>query len=135
VARLLLDAELRCRPLLGASDRIGVTPRMLAMLRHLDEAPTTVSEAARELGVPRATVADLVARLEARGLVGRERDEADRRRVLALPSGAGRAALLAAGRPAGEDMEEILARMGPHEREGLLAGLSALTAAAAQPRG
>lgn len=76
-------------PLTRVCDRMGVTPRMLVLLRVLAQTPRSVSEQARELGVSRPLVADLCARLENAGLVRREPVPTDRRRVRITATAAG----------------------------------------------
>ena len=76
-------------PLTSVCDHLGVTPRMLALMRILADAPMSVGELARALSVSRPLVADLCTRLQAADLAERERDDADRRRVRVVLTAAG----------------------------------------------
>lgn len=102
-----------------------------AVLQHLALAgPLTVGEASRHLDRAQSVVSDIVTQLEAKGLLERERDPGDRRRVLVWLTPAGFAQL-------GRDREVLstellgpaLARLPPPTRTALLAGLRALVAA------
>ena len=119
-------------PLTRISDRSGVTPRMLVLMRALAEGPLSVSEQARRLDVSRPVVADLSARLESQGLARRERDETDRRRVRIALTDLGRRVCHEAPPADPDAIASALARMQPHEREGLLGGLRALEREAAR---
>lgn len=119
-------------PLTRVSDRVGVTPRMLALMRTLASAPLSVSEQARLLDVSRPVVADLSARLESLGLARRERDAADRRRVrIALTERGHRLCEEAPGTPEPSAIAERLALMEPAERDELIRGVRALERVAA----
>ncbi|MEV6031815.1 MarR family transcriptional regulator [Nonomuraea sp. NPDC052116] len=107
----------------------GLTARMHAVLGHLQAAgPLTLSELAEHLQLSKAATTELVNRVEERGLVGRIRDERDRRRVFVWVTDEGRAAFAAATPRVLED--DLLARavrqMTSQEREGLVTGLRAL---------
>jgi DNA-binding MarR family transcriptional regulator len=118
-------------PLTRVSDRTGVTPRMLALMRALADGPLSVSEQARRLEVSRPVVADLSARLESQGLARRERDAADRRRVRIALTERGRRVCDEAPVTDPAAIEAALARMEPAERDGLLRGVRALERVAA----
>lgn len=61
----------------------GVTGPQMVVLRKLTEAaPLAVGELARQSNLSQATVTDILARLERRGLVSRMRSDTDKRRVL-----------------------------------------------------
>ena len=70
---------------------LPVTRRGMEVLIHLAGAgPLTIGEQAEHLGLRRNTTSELIARLEAKGLVARIRDERDERRVLVWLTDAGR---------------------------------------------
>lgn len=108
-----------------------LTPRMLWILQHLASAgPSTLGELAEASGVKKSTTTELVDRLEARGYVGRMRDERDARRVFVGLTAAGeRRATRAPSVLAGEPLRAALARMSHDEREALVRGLRALVRA------
>ncbi len=118
-------------PFTRVCDRVGVTPRMLALMRILADSPLSVAEQANRLKVSRPVVADLCARLEALGLAERERLENDRRRVRVALTEAGLelyAESVAAPEPT--EVEAVLSQLTPAERAHLLNGLRALAAPA-----
>ncbi len=113
----------------GGSD---LTPRMLGVLHHLSASgPLTLGELATHLGLSKATVTELVTRVEERGLVDRMRDERDRRRVYVWLTEYGRQRANSYVRVLADD--ELLAavrRMTSTDRVSLIYGLRALLAAA-----
>jgi DNA-binding MarR family transcriptional regulator len=69
----------------GLADATGVHPTDVRALRILDEmagSPLTVGQLGARLRLSSGAVTELVDRLEAAGLARRERDTADRRRVV-----------------------------------------------------
>ena len=113
-------------PFTRVCDRLGVTPRMLVLMRMLAETPRSVSEQARELGVSRPLVADLCTRLENAGLARREPVATDRRRVRIVLTDAGhRLCEETAGTPGADSLETIVERLPAADRARLLSRLSA----------
>ena len=83
------------RPLL---EPMGLThPQYLVMLALWEEEPLRVSEVADRLSLEPATLSPLLKRLEAAGLVVRERDRADERAVAVSLTTAGRRLLVSLG--------------------------------------
>src|SRR5438105_12628747 len=77
------------KPLL---DPLGLTyPQYLAMLVLWERDGITVSELGERLQLDSGTLTPLLKRLESQGLLARERDRADERRVLLQLTPAGRA--------------------------------------------
>ncbi len=114
-------------PLTRVSDRAGVTPRLLALMRTLAATPLSVTEQATTLGVSRPVVADLTARLESLGLARRERCTVNGRRVRVVLTDRGRRICDEAPiAPEPEAIAERLARMDPGERDDVVRGLRAL---------
>jgi DNA-binding MarR family transcriptional regulator len=66
----------------AAAERIGVNTTDLHCLNLLSEGPLTASELARRAGITTASVTGVIDRLESVGYVRRERDTADRRKVV-----------------------------------------------------
>ncbi|HEX6706510.1 MAG TPA: MarR family transcriptional regulator [Albitalea sp.] len=84
------------KPLL---EPLGLTyPQYLAMLVLWEGDGLTVSELGQRLQLDSGTLTPLLKRLEASGLVQRQRDSADERRVLLSLTGAGRALKLRAAK-------------------------------------
>ncbi|NUW33900.1 MarR family transcriptional regulator [Nonomuraea sp. SMC257] len=65
-----------------AAERIGVNTTDLHCLNLLSDGPMTASEMARRAGITTASVTGVIDRLEGVGYVRRERDSADRRKVV-----------------------------------------------------
>jgi DNA-binding MarR family transcriptional regulator len=109
-----------------------VTPRMLAVLRHLASAgPLTVGEQALHLGISRATATELVDRLQTKGLIERLRDDRDQRRVFIWLTDSGRAQVTElAGNRFDDPFLAAVATLPVATRRQLIDGLSALLVAA-----
>ena len=76
------------KPLL---DPLGLTyPQYLVMLVLWESTPVTVNELGKRLHLDSGTLTPLLKRLEASGLIHRQRDSADERRVLVSLTTAGR---------------------------------------------
>jgi DNA-binding MarR family transcriptional regulator len=103
-----------------------------AVLTHLAVAgPLTVGEAAAHLGRAQSVVSEIVEGLVRKGLLERERDPDDRRRTLVWLTGEGQEVLRRDGEVLAVDALSAALRRVPAEvRAGLLAGASALLAAA-----
>jgi DNA-binding MarR family transcriptional regulator len=90
----------------------GVTGRQVAVLIAIDDrVPLSQQEVARRLGVDRTTMVDLVDELEAKGLVQRRQDPADRRRNVVALTPAGTTALDGASRATQEAEQRFLAAL------------------------
>jgi len=94
-----------------------LTKPQYAVLRSIAENPGIEQVALTEVAVStKATLAEMLSRMEARGLVKREHDPADKRRrfVFLTPEGE---ALLASCKPIGNDVDEaFLGRLSNDER-------------------
>jgi DNA-binding MarR family transcriptional regulator len=88
--RVIRAVDLHSRTLVQSH---GLTGPQALILKALQKHPVTVSELAAQASLSLGTVTDILNRLEQRGLVKRDRDKADRRRVLAGATQAGRAVL------------------------------------------
>ncbi|MBO1751463.1 MarR family transcriptional regulator [Actinotalea sp. BY-33] len=114
------------KPLL---EPLGIThPQYLVMLALWERAPMRVGELADRLSLEPATLSPLLKRLEAHGLVTRERDPRDDRALAVTLTPAGRAARAKAV----EIPEQVMAAlgMGLSEVEQLRDGLLGVIAAA-----
>jgi DNA-binding MarR family transcriptional regulator len=111
--RLLVVAERLTGAAASTPRAGGLTEAARAILEHLEDGEVVQHELALRLMVTPQTLSAGLDRLEARGLVERERDTDDRRRVLVRATRAGRAMLAgAAGQPdpaglAGPEEEEL----------------------------
>lgn len=109
-----------------------VTPQAWAMLQHLAATgPLTVGEAALHFGRAQSVVSESLEALVTRGLLERMTDPRDRRRTLVWLTDEGQALLARERRVLDEDrLAAALVRLAPAQREGLLQGMAALSAAA-----
>jgi DNA-binding MarR family transcriptional regulator len=112
--------------------RSGLTGASRAVLGHLAiSGPLTVGEAARHLDRAQSVVSEIVDPLEAKGLLEREPDPADRRRTLVWLTPDGQEALRRDGDVLGIDrLIAALQQVPAKQREELLTATAALVAAA-----
>jgi len=87
----------------------------------------------RATGIDRSTLADLVARMLAKGLLRRERSATDARANTVRLSEAGRGALGAGAGAAADADERLLSLLSPKKRETFLKTLASLATAADEP--
>ncbi|MCK8787828.1 MarR family transcriptional regulator [Roseomonas sp. NAR14] len=98
-----------------------ITPVQYGVLTTLSLLPgSDQNTLAQEVGLDRTNVADVLVRLERRGLVRRQRGEADRRTVLAWLTADGEALLKAMYAVMRRSQERLLAPLAPAEREQFL---------------
>jgi DNA-binding MarR family transcriptional regulator len=94
----------------------GVTHRELAILLLLDaREPESQQQVAGRLGVDRTTMVGLIDALEAKGLVARRPDAADRRRNVIELTATGRRTLRRATRASDQAERRLLAGLDPAE--------------------
>jgi len=94
---------------------------------------TTQNDLVRATGIDRSTLADLVARMLAKGLLERERSATDARANSVRLSPAGRAALDVGADAAAKADERLLELLPPKKRDGLMKGLAVLAETADAP--
>jgi DNA-binding MarR family transcriptional regulator len=93
-----------------------LTPRQFAVLRVLQRLETaSQTDIVNETGIDRSTLADIVKRLVARGLIARRRSKADARAYAVRLTASGRDALKSA-EPASERVENRLLKSLPQAR-------------------
>ena len=93
----------------------------------------TQNDLVRATGIDRSTLADLVARMLAKGLLERQRSATDARANTVRLSDAGRQALIASSGPAAAADEKLLSYLPAKKREGFLKALGILANAADHP--
>lgn len=110
---------------------LPLTRRGLEVLIHLATAgPLTIGEQAAHLGLRRNTTSELVARLEAKGLVARIRDERDERRVLVWLTDLGRDVVARVGQVLAPDLlAQVMTSLDPEDRAAVVRGFELLALA------
>jgi DNA-binding MarR family transcriptional regulator len=104
--------------------------RIMVLLRR---GPQRIGDLAADLRVDPSVATRHCDRLERVGLVERRRDESDRRAVQVSLTAAGTARLDRVTAARRTEVAEILTRMPPEERAGLLGALRSFSAAAGEP--
>jgi DNA-binding MarR family transcriptional regulator len=114
-----------------ASGPTGLTQRQFTVLAAAGAADgVSQSDLVRATGIDRSTLADLVARMIAKGLLERERSATDARANTVRLSEAGRIALVEGGKPATRSDARLLDLLPTKKRETFVKTLSSLAAAA-----
>jgi len=114
-----------------ASGPTGLTQRQYTVLAAAGASDgVSQSDLVRATGIDRSTLADLVARMIAKGLLERERSATDARANTVRLSDAGKAALADGGKPAAHSDARLLELLPPKKRESFVKTLSTLAAAA-----
>lgn len=102
----------------------GLTAPQLLVLREIQgRGELSVSELARRISLSQGTVTSILDRLQARGLVTRERSQADKRRVLLRLTTAGDLALRRAPQPLQEHFVHKFESLPSWEQHMILAAL------------
>jgi DNA-binding MarR family transcriptional regulator len=114
-----------------ASGPTGLTQRQYTVLAAAGAGDgVSQSDLVRATGIDRSTLADLVARMIAKGLLERERSSTDARANTVRLSEAGRIALVEGGKPAAKSDARLLDLLPTKKRETFLKTLATLAAAA-----
>jgi DNA-binding MarR family transcriptional regulator len=113
----------------------GLTQRQYTVLAAAGAAEgLSQSDLVRVTGIDRSTLADLVARMIAKGLLERERSATDARANTVRLSAGGRSALAEGGKPAARSDAKLLELLPSKKRESFVKTLTALAAAADEPQ-
>jgi DNA-binding MarR family transcriptional regulator len=114
-----------------ASGPSGLTQRQYTVLAAAGAADgVSQSDLVRATGIDRSTLADLVARMIAKGLLERERSATDARANTVRLSASGKAALAEGGKPAARSDARLLDLLPPKKRDSFVKTLSSLASAA-----
>jgi DNA-binding MarR family transcriptional regulator len=117
-----------------AAGESAITQRQFTVLAAASGSEgLTQNDLVRATGIDRSTLADLVGRLLAKGLLSRERSSTDGRANTVRLSAAGRQALDVAGNAAAAGDKRLLDLLSPKKRESLMKSLGVLAAAADAP--
>jgi DNA-binding MarR family transcriptional regulator len=122
--RIIQAIDLHSRQLVR---HYGITAPQLIILKQIhDNQAITVSEVARQVSLKQTTVTDILNRLEKRGLIQREKDIGDRRRVLVRETDAGKRLLDAAPPPLQETFLEKFGSLEEWQQHMILSSLQLL---------
>jgi DNA-binding MarR family transcriptional regulator len=102
------------------------------VLRRLAKQPQSLSQLGAELGLAPPSITRLVDRLEARDLIARQRDEVDRRKVVATLTEKGRQLVSALPLLEGTAIRAAVDRMSPAQQERIGAAFNEFTTAVRQ---
>ncbi|HEV2364350.1 MAG TPA: MarR family winged helix-turn-helix transcriptional regulator [Caulobacteraceae bacterium] len=113
----------------------GLTQRQYTLLQAVGATPgQSQSDLVKNTGIDRSTLADLVARLRAKGFLERRRSASDGRANVVTLSTSGSEALAAGSAPSSEADARLMSLLSPKKGEALVRLLSALTTAADAPK-
>jgi DNA-binding MarR family transcriptional regulator len=119
--RIIQAVDLHSRQL---ARQHGITTPQLIILRQIqDQDAMTVSEIARQVSLKQATVTDILNRLERKGLVLRQKDTSDRRRVLIKETDVGKKMLETAPSPLQDTFLEKFENLEDWKQNMILASL------------
>lgn len=117
IRRIIQAFDVTSRRLMS---KFGVTSTQLACLRAITErGGSTAREVADQIHVGTSTLVGVLDRLEEKGLISRERDSRDRRRVLLATTPAGRRLLERAPSPLGDRLHQRFLGLPRREQESL----------------
>lgn len=117
-----------------AGTEANITPRQLAILERLAlEEGTSQTKLTDITGIDRSTVADIMRRLEDRGLVSRRRRKEDSRTYSVKLTAEGRNVLRFARRIAERADDRLTSLLGSRDSQELVRLLTAMTSADAKP--
>lgn len=109
-------------------EQSGVTGSQLWALATVTRSPgLRVSELARALAIHQSTASNLLDRLEARGLLRRERQRTDQRVVRLFPTARGKSIIAAAPKPLEGVLPDALSRLSDAELDALRVQLTRVT--------
>jgi DNA-binding MarR family transcriptional regulator len=113
----------------------GLTLSQRRVLRQLRDAPRTAGAVAESLGLSAPALSRHLTALERRGLIDRQIDPADRRRVLIAVTAGGRKLLAGHHVFSGTPLQAAAAQLSPGERKATVEAISRLVALARETGG
>lgn len=121
IRRIQRRTELYARSLAQATDLSVSQLKVMQLLAGFG--PSTPSDLIQHIALGNASITTLVDKLEARGLVARRKDEADRRRVVLALTPEGEAVLNQAPNPLHDSFEKIFSDLPEWQRSMIVASL------------
>ena len=119
--RIIRAVDLHSRRLATQHNVTG--PQLTCLLQVVHDGPTTVTTLARAVHLSPSTVIGILDRLEAKGLISRQRDVQDRRKVLVTATDGGLAIADSAPSPLQDTLAEALQVLPEAEQETIAASL------------
>lgn len=107
----------------------------IRVLRAIERGCTSASSITRDVGIPPSSLSRIFDRLEQRGLITRQIDQEDRRRILVAFTSTGEAKLAEMPRLASTPLMSALHALSDEERQALVIGVSALVREARKTAG
>lgn len=107
--RIIQAVDIHSRKL--ATQHNITTPQLVTLLWIVESGPATVSDIAKHIHLSNSTVVGILDRLEAKGLIGRERSTEDRRLVYAGATSAGEALARTAPSPLQDVFADALRKL------------------------
>jgi DNA-binding MarR family transcriptional regulator len=114
IRQIIRAADLDSRQL-AAKHQI-TAPQLVSLMAIVEKHPTTAVAVARRVHLGASTMVGLLDRLEAKGLITRKRDSADRRQVWVRATAAGRALVGHTPFPLQHSVARAFEKMSKHER-------------------
>lgn len=124
IRRILRAMDLRSRALVRRFDVTG--PQLAVLLAVAARPGRTASQIAGSVQLSASTLVGILDRLEERGLIARQRDREDRRKVHIEPTAAGRSLAARVGSGLGEGLDAGLAKLTLRRRRELARDLELL---------
>jgi DNA-binding MarR family transcriptional regulator len=124
--RIIRAIDLHSRSLV---QRFGLTGPQLVVLKELMErSPQPVSSVAASVNLSQATVTGILDRLERKGMITRERDNHDKRKVMVSPTSAADDAMAGAPPLLQEHFTDAFAKLADWEQTQILSSLQRIVA-------
>ena len=131
IRQIIRAADLDSRQL-AAKHQI-TAPQLVSLMAIVEKEPTTAIDVARRVHLGASTMVGLLDRLEAKGLITRQRDSEDRRQVWVRVTPAGRALVAITPFPLQHSLERAFQKMTEHERARVAASVEQLVQLMAVP--
>jgi len=124
--RIIRAIDIHSRMLVSEYQITG--PQLACLLAVVENDSITATEIGKKISLSTSTIIGILDRLEAKGLLQRERDKNDRRVIHVLPTDAGRQMAAGMPYPLKQPLNNALTKMSDSEQESIAASLERLVA-------
>jgi DNA-binding MarR family transcriptional regulator len=131
IRKIIRAVDLDSRQL-AAQHKI-TTPQLLSLMAMVEKQPTTSIELAKRMHVDASTLVGIMDRLEAKGLIKRERDAEDRRKIWIRVTEAGQTLVAKTPFPLQYSLDRALKQLSSKERTQIADSLDRLVELVAAP--